>query len=352
VSITLLSSLHLQVLNKMATGWATSTNLWLSDTSSISDAEDVEDTGGWNSSPIATSAAGEDLYWESASQADLNWEASAQEDVEDTGGWSSSPMSGQDLNVGSSSQASYDWEASAQPNFSWRSPPERVEEHVSGWGIFPGHYHSIAMAAVIWRDGLKPLRLARLRHAARLADGLDRINLASLPYEVMEVLEDCTAEAVYQYSYGRPPFLPDTLCPSYWHGISLYEPWGKALTKHMENVGVEHYCCHECAARAFRKTYEGARLNFSYLKTARAQCQGDCCSQQADFWDAVRKRESHLAYSRSVSKKTGTNAMNVSRSLYEWVCRPDSPISCSVEALSQAISRLLLDFGFELCTGM
>lgn len=82
--------------------------------------------------------------------------------------------------------------------------------YITGIG-FHTNCAQLLTAAYIWRT-VRTVRLARARHAKLLSDGSARINLASLPNEVYQAIEDRIVELEYLLVGSREPFEFDDSC--------------------------------------------------------------------------------------------------------------------------------------------
>jgi hypothetical protein len=77
--------------------------------------------------------------------------------------------------------------------------------HTSGYG-FHAQASSLMMAALIWENGLRTFRLVRNHEANRLRQGHAKVNLASLPEEILCIIEDQLASSLYEDLNPKMPF--------------------------------------------------------------------------------------------------------------------------------------------------
>lgn len=108
---------------------------------------------------------------------------------------------------------------------------------ISGWG-FHSSWEPLVRAAYAWR-GLRPLRLARLRHMHQLADGSSRVNLASLPAELFQIIEEDFIKALVEENDEQIPFVfPFSRC--------CYSAIGSAIGQSMQDYLRVHHSNDKC----------------------------------------------------------------------------------------------------------
>jgi hypothetical protein len=71
---------------------------------------------------------------------------------------------------------------------------------------------SLMMAALLWQDGLRTLRLVRYHVAKRLQQGTANVNLASLPQEIFWMIEDELASSIHDSLSYDVPFMFECTC--------------------------------------------------------------------------------------------------------------------------------------------
>lgn len=104
--------------------------------------------------------------------------------------------------------------------------------YCSGWGFHASWKH-LAEAALIWR-GVRLLRLVRIRHQKDLTTGLASTNLASLPKEIIRIIEGMIVEAVQPEILSTEPlcFELDDCCLDALADIFEWEPYFDALSEY------------------------------------------------------------------------------------------------------------------------
>lgn len=106
--------------------------------------------------------------------------------------------------------------------------------YYTGWGI-QVEISKLTMAALVWRDALRPFRLCQYRHRKRLQSGEDRVNLASLPVELLQMVESqlfILHSAMYNM---EKPFLYPCECEDFAESPALQT----ALEDHMEAIDAD-----------------------------------------------------------------------------------------------------------------
>jgi hypothetical protein len=71
------------------------------------------------------------------------------------------------------------------------------------------------MAALIWKNGLRTFRLVRAHEAKQLRDGLAKVNLASLPEELLSIIEDNISDTVRKDVARKTAFLQHCECDAF-----------------------------------------------------------------------------------------------------------------------------------------
>lgn len=101
--------------------------------------------------------------------------------------------------------------------------------YYSGWG-FHTKWRDLTKAAIIWR-GIRQLRLIRIRHQKDLASGLASVNLASMPEEIIRIIEDMLVTALHPLILGQEPFNfdPQDCCSNALAEIIEWQPYWDAL---------------------------------------------------------------------------------------------------------------------------
>jgi hypothetical protein len=164
---------------------------------------------------------------------------------------------------------------------------------ISGWG-WNAQYRSLALAAIIWRDGIKPLRLARNRHIAQFQCGVhrDKINLASLPPEIMERIENHTAEAIYRYNYVQEPFC-GTHCEDFWDELGSCPDWEMMYKRYLDNNSIQQPVNGEMEL-SFSQTFEAVEKMHELKVKHRVDCLDDDCPEDDYIWEGIAKLERRL----------------------------------------------------------
>lgn len=132
--------------------------------------------------------------------------------------------------------------------------------YISGWG-FHTDWKSIVEAALIWRI-IRHLRLVRVRHRSHIRTGLATVNLASLPAEIMEIVEDMVAWELQVGLSSREPFKFDLqeCCSGALEDIDKWYPYEEALFVYagQQSLDLFNY-----------RQYQLARAQFETTSTAR-----------------------------------------------------------------------------------
>lgn len=151
--------------------------------------------------------------------------------------------------------------------------------HLSGWG-FDTSWRALAEAALIWR-GFRPLRLIHIRHRKDLAMGLASVNLASLPKEIIQTIEEILVTSVQSTILEGEPFGFDLqqCCLQ-----ARFEIYAGALCQYAVEHGFDlaDEVQYVIAARDFENTSTAGDLRQISLTD---HFLGDTCSKMQDEWD-------------------------------------------------------------------
>jgi hypothetical protein len=88
--------------------------------------------------------------------------------------------------------------------------------HSSGYG-FHAQASVLMMAALIWKNGLRTFRLVRSHEAKLLRQGIAKVNLASLPEEILRMIEDDLVAFTHTQVDYEFPFSSPCQCDDVWN---------------------------------------------------------------------------------------------------------------------------------------
>jgi hypothetical protein len=99
----------------------------------------------------------------------------------------------------------------------------------AGWG-FHVSLEALAKSAYVWQH-LRAFRLVRARHAAELGTK-NAVNLASLPQEIIDIIEDELALSAYDLITAKEPFhFPCIDCDAFWDELHDSKQHNDALER-------------------------------------------------------------------------------------------------------------------------
>lgn len=140
---------------------------------------------------------------------------------------------------------------------------------------------------MIWRS-VRALRLVRVRHQRDLALGHASTNLASLPEEILQIIEDMIVKAVQPEILATAPlyFELDDCCLDALADIFQWEPyddaWSEYATAHNFNLGNEDDWTK--ALSEFRETAVAKQLESTCLDIHSEEDICDTLEKEIDFW--------------------------------------------------------------------
>lgn len=165
--------------------------------------------------------------------------------------------------------------------------------YCSGWG-FHTSWQRLAEAALIWRS-VRPLRLVRLRHQSDLATGLASTNLASLPEEIIQLIEGMIVMAVRHEILSKEPFYfeIEDCCLDALGDIFSWQPYQDAFTDYaiVHNFHLDNDQEWEDALIGFRDTAVAQELDDTYLDIHFEEGPCDKLDKQYDFWLCLPRKE-------------------------------------------------------------
>jgi hypothetical protein len=171
----------------------------------------------------------------------------------------------------------------------------------AGWG-FHVPLKTLAKAAYIWPH-VQTFMLVRARHAAELGSA-NVVNLASLPQEVIEIIEDELVMHAYELVSVEEPFLLSSdLCVEFrdhFHSTEAFEVafnTFRASYVHSlhpideidnDNLGSGAHSNAAHALETFQRSAEYIKLSKAYMSIHQFEngCK-DCALVHIRFWDAV-----------------------------------------------------------------
>lgn len=169
-------------------------------------------------------------------------------------------------------------------------PPK--SRHVTGWG-FQTSWEKLVKAAYIWKE-LRLFKLVRYRQAKQLAADPTLVNLASLPTEVLQMMEHNIVVNVRSAITRRAPFLFDTgeCCEEALKHVNTNFPtFDEWLEEQSDVEDLE-----EIPATAAAMYQEAVADYQSYLLYAHAD-SGDCdVVHLKKFWRFISQGDSHCCF--------------------------------------------------------
>jgi hypothetical protein len=157
------------------------------------------------------------------------------------------------------------------------------------------------MAALVWNDGmLRTFRLTRIRHAAQLRNGQAKFNLASLPMELINMIEDDISLHAYNSLMEEEPFI--FTCD--YESACFKDFFFNSDEYHHEVHDFAHeynYPCHtKSAANAYQTSLMYKELQSEMMEEHLGSGECDSLDREANFWRQfvchTRNRESlHLS---------------------------------------------------------
>lgn len=165
--------------------------------------------------------------------------------------------------------------------------------YISGWG-FHTNWRCIVEAALVWRS-IRLLRLVRLRHQKDLIAGLIAVNLASLPQEIIYMVENVMISTMSSEVYGDPPFSFDMqdCCFDALQNLEFWQPYEDAFDQYLVQHGLELDDDEdfEIAMKSFSETQLAEELHDTYMAL---HCEDDDCKQtdmEHHFWQLLPRGE-------------------------------------------------------------
>ncbi|KAK9893534.1 hypothetical protein P389DRAFT_213123 [Cystobasidium minutum MCA 4210] len=165
---------------------------------------------------------------------------------------------------------------------------------VGGWG-FQTNWELVAKAALIWR-GVRPLHLVRQRHKNDLRAGIAVVNMASLPQEIMKMIEDVLVSDLKTEVSSQKPFkfeLQNCCCDDC-TDVHSWSPYEDALSQ-LEvqyNIDLDTDGGYDTASNEFSKTSLAEELEERSLKDKHYQeDRRDQRDMQSYFWQFLAKSE-------------------------------------------------------------
>jgi beta-galactosidase/beta-glucuronidase len=174
----------------------------------------------------------------------------------------------------------------------------------AGWG-FHVSLEALAKSAYVWQH-LRAFRLVRARHAAELGTK-NAVNLASLPQEIIDIIEDELALSAYDLITAKEPFhFPCIDCDAFWDELHDSKQHNDALERFqasyirdnlpksidadeaLDSDGELYYDLEEQAFEAFSDTTEYDQLCEAFMPIH--QFENGCDTyfeKHRAFWEKV-----------------------------------------------------------------
>lgn len=154
--------------------------------------------------------------------------------------------------------------------------------YTTSWGLHTT-WSKLVETALVWKD-VRPFRLARLRHATELEAGESHVNLASLPTEILNMIEDEIIKSARQrVSLQAPLFFDEDCCMEsfvqwepYWEALDLW-----AVLNDYDPGDQDSY---NAAVSAFGGTQEAESLTDEYWQFHLESGQCLALARSSEFW--------------------------------------------------------------------
>lgn len=155
--------------------------------------------------------------------------------------------------------------------------------YTTSWGLHTT-WSKLVETALVWRD-VRTFRLVRLRHATELAAGAEsHFNLASLPSEILRMIEDeIMRSARRRVRLEAPLFFDDDCCVDsflecepYWEALDIY-----AI---LNGYDLDDQVAFNAAASAFEGTEEAEALRDQHWQVHLQSGQCLALAKSSEFW--------------------------------------------------------------------